>query len=387
MLHHWVLTDVSKRIWRETLSVAAGPEMKLPGSAGWSVTKYTLRGGKSDGVDVVELNNGRLSISILPTRGMGLWKGSCDGLDLGWKSPVAFPVNPAFVNLVERDGLGWLGGFNEWLCRCGLEFNGPPGKEGTLHGRIANLPAHFVEVTIATDGPGTISVSGVVDETMMFGSALRLKSTVQTVAGSNRITVIDEITNFGGGPRELELLYHINTGRPFLEPGARFVAPILEVAPRDATAVVGVDTFDAYAAPVAGFAEQVYYFDLAADKDGRTQTLLKSVHGDKGLSISFDKRQLPYFALWKNTVAEADGYVTGLEPATNFPNLKGFEREKGRVISLAPGSAHTARLDIDVHGTAAGVQAAEKAIAALQKGHTPRVHRQPQAKWSPAGNA
>ena len=158
--HHWILTDVSKRIWRERFSVAASSELKLAGSDGWSVNKYTLRGGVSDGVDVVELNNGKLSVSILPTRGMGLWRGTCDGLELGWKSPVALPVNPAFVNLAERDGLGWLAGFNEWLCRCGLEFNGPPGKEGTLHGRIANLPAHFVEVSITTDGPGTISVSG-----------------------------------------------------------------------------------------------------------------------------------------------------------------------------------------------------------------------------------
>jgi hypothetical protein len=383
MLHHWVLTDVSKRIWRENFSVAASPEMKLAGSDGWSVNKYTLRGGRSDGVDVVELNNGRLSLSILPTRGMGLWKGTCDGLELGWKSPVAFPVNPAFVNLTERDGLGWLAGFNEWLCRCGLEFNGPPGKEGTLHGRIANIPAHFVEVSVTTGDPGIISVSGVMDETMMFGSALRLKSTVETAAGSNRIRITDEITNFSGGPRELELLYHINPGRPFLEPGARFVAPILEVAPRDATAAAGIDTFDTYAAPLAGFAEQVYYFDLAADKEARTQTLLKSAHGDKGLGIAFDKRQLPYFALWKNTIAEADGYVTGLEPATNFPNLKGFERQQGRVISLAPGATQTARLDIDVYSTSQGVQAAEKAIAALQKGHEPRVHRQPQPKWSP----
>ncbi|MGE5194304.1 MAG: DUF4432 family protein, partial [Deltaproteobacteria bacterium] len=254
MPRHWILTDVSKRIWRESFAVAASPELKLAGSEGWSVNKYTLRGGVSDGVDVVELNNGRLSVSILPTRGMGLWQGTCDGLELGWKSPVAFPVNPAFVNLVERDGLGWLAGFNEWLCRCGLEFNGPPGREGTLHGRIANLPAHFVEVSVTTDGPGTISVSGIVDETMMFGSALRLKSTIQTAAGSNRITVIDEITNFGGGPREMELLYHINTGRPFLEPGARFVAPILEVAPRDATAAAAIDSFDTYAAPLTGFA-------------------------------------------------------------------------------------------------------------------------------------
>src|SRR5262245_9807738 len=383
MPHHWVLTDVSKRIWRESFSVAASPELKLAGSDGWSVSKHTLRGGRSDSVDVVELNNGRLALSILPTRGMGLWKGTCDGLELGWKSPVAFPVNPAFVNLAERDGLGWLAGFNEWLCRCGLEFNGPPGKDGTLHGRIANIPARPVDVSITTVGPGTSSVSVDADETMMFGSSLLLNSTVETAAGSNRIRITDEITNFGGGTRELELLYHINTGRPFLEPGARFVAPILEVAPRDATAAAGIDTFDTYAAPLAGFAEQVYYFDLAADKDARTQTLLKSAHGDKALGIAFDKRQLPYFALWKNTIAEVDGYVTGLEPATNFPNLKGFERQQSRVISLAPGATHTARLDIDVHSTPQGVHVAEQAIAVLRKGHTPRVHREPQAKWSP----
>src|SRR5579872_2366860 len=186
--HQWVLTDVSKRVWHESFTLAAGPNLALAGAKNWSVDKYTLHGGVSEGVDVVELNNGRLMVSILPTRGMGLWRGTCDGLALGWKSPVAFPVNPAFVNLAERDGLGWLAGFNEWLCRCGLESNGPPGKDGTLHGRIANLPAHFVEVSIDTAGPGTISVSGVVDETMMIGAGLRLKSTVTTVAGSNRLT-------------------------------------------------------------------------------------------------------------------------------------------------------------------------------------------------------
>ncbi len=137
---NWILTDVSNRVFHENFALAASPELTLGGSDGWSVNKYRLRGGVSDGVDVVELNNGKLTVSILPTRGMGLWRGTCDGLALGWNSPVAFPVNPAYVNLAERDGLGWLAGFNEWLCRCGLEFNGPPGKEGTLHGQIANYP-------------------------------------------------------------------------------------------------------------------------------------------------------------------------------------------------------------------------------------------------------
>jgi len=380
---NWVLTDVLKRIWHDQMSVAPGGDLKLAGSESWSISKYTLRGGMSDGVDVVELNNGRLAVSIVPTRGMGLWRGMCDGLELGWRSPVAMPVNPAFVNLIERDGAGWLMGFNEWLCRCGLDVNGPPGSAGTLHGRIANIPAHYVELSIETDGPGTISLTGLVDETMMFGPSLRLKSTVETAAGSNRLTVIDEITNLAGVPAELELLYHTNMGRPFLEPGARFVAPIISVVPRDRIAAEGIDSFDTFAAPLAGFAEQVYYFDLAIGKDGRTETLLKSAHGDKGVSLAFEKRQLPCFALWKNTQSESDGYVTGLEPATNFPNLKGFERKQGRVVVLPPGAKHTARLDIEVHSTREAVAAVEKSIAGLQSGHKPQIYRQPQPKWSP----
>jgi|SRR5579872_3417699 len=385
----WVLTDVSQRIWKENFIVGPDDNLKLAGSGGWSVKKYTLRGGLSDGVDVVEINNGKLSVSILPTRGMGLWRGTCDGLELGWKSPVALPVNPAFVDTRDRGGIGWLAGFNEWLCRCGLEFNGPPTDEGTLHGRIANRPAHLVEVSISTDGPlpngpGTISISGSVDETTMFGSCLRLKSTLLTAAGSNRFRIIDEVTNLRGVPGELELLYHINMGRPFLEPGAKFVAPIREVGPRDMRAADGIDSFDSYAAPLADYAEQCYFFDLAADDKGWTQTLLRSAHGDKGVSVCFDARQLPCFTLWKNTQSEEDGYVTGLEPATNFPNQKQFERKQGRVVVLPAGAPYTANLELVVHSTPQMVQTAELEIAALQRRQEPRKFRQPRAHWSPA---
>ncbi len=381
--HHFVLTDVSQRIWKENFIVGPAENLQLAGAKPWRVKKYTLRGGVSDGVDVVEVNNGRLSFSILPTRGMGLWRGSCDGLELGWKSPVALPVHPAFIDSRDRGGIGWLAGFNEWLCRCGLDFNGPPTDEGTLHGRIANKPAHYVDVSISTDGPGAISVSGLVDETTMFGSCLRLKSTVQTDAGSNRIRIIDEVTNLRGVPGELELLYHINMGRPFLEPGAKFVSAIRDVAPRDPRAAAGIDSFEAYAAPVAGYAEQCYFFDLAADGKGWTQTLLKNAHGDKGVSVCFDNKQLPCFTLWKNTQSEEEGYVTGLEPATNFPNRKDFERKQGRVINLAPGASHTTSLEMVVHSTSQMVQTAEREIAGLQAGNAPRIHRQPVEKWSP----
>ncbi|MDA0284198.1 MAG: aldose 1-epimerase family protein [Planctomycetota bacterium] len=390
-----VLTDIDSGEALESGQVDASSGLKLTGSSQWSVSKRTLRGGPSDGVDVVDLNNGELSISILPTRGMGLWRGTYHGIPIGWQSPVARPVHPSLVNLEARNGLGWLGGFNELMCRCGLSFNGPPGvdrvidEDGnatetqlTLHGKIANVPAHHVSVEISDEGPGTLSVTGVVDETMMFAPALRLTSTVSTEAGSNGITITDVVTNRGGQPTELQLLYHTNIGRPFLGEGSKFVAPIAEVAPRDARSAEGIELFDVYAGPVAGLPEEAFFFELLSDWKEQTQVLLRNADGDRGLTLIFSTKQLPCFTLWKNTQAEADGYVTGLEPGTSFPNFKMFERERGRVILLQPGESYETSFELRVHDTPAGIAQAQKQILALQTSSL-RKHESPFDKFSP----
>jgi galactose mutarotase-like enzyme len=333
-------------------------------------------------------------MSILPTRGMGLWRGSFRGIPIEWQSPVKRPVHPAFVNLHERGGLGWLRGFNELMCRCGLSFNGPPGvdrfingsgntveNELTLHGRIANTPAHQLDVEVCDENGGTLSVTGAVEEVMMFGPALRLETKYSTVAGSNSLTMTDTVTNFGGQPTELQLLYHTNIGQPFLDAGAKLVAAIAEVAPRDAHSAKAADSFDTYPAPVAGFPEEAFFFDLVADEAGRSTVMLKNAAGDRGFSLSFAKQQLPCFTLWKNTQAEADGCVTGLEPGTNYPNLKTFEREQGRVITLAPGASYSTEIEFSVYDSPESVSAAEQRILALQT-VAATVHAAPISKFS-----
>ncbi len=122
-------------------------------------------------MDRITLDNGALGVEILPTRGMSLWRGSFRGNRLGWDSPVRDgPVHPSFVRLEERGGLGWLDGFDEWMVRCGLAHNGapfelfdPPSRDPAappprrtihpLHGRIGNIPAHFVAVHVEGKGP------------------------------------------------------------------------------------------------------------------------------------------------------------------------------------------------------------------------------------------
>lgn len=391
----FVLTDVDSGVFREEwmLDRQSGPD--LDGSPDWSISKYTLRGGLSDGVDVVTLDNGELAISVLPTRGMGLWRGDYGDIPIEWKSPVARPVNPQFVNLQERSGLGWLNGFNELLCRCGLAWNGPPGTdrvlnnngdpietELTLHGKIANLPAHYVEVEVLDKGPGTLSVTGVVDETMMFGPAMRLTSTVSTVVGSNAITIHDRVTNLAAQPAELELLYHTNIGRPFLEEGSKLVAAFAECAPRDSHSASSADDFDAYPGPQAGFTEEAFFFELATADDDRSTVLLRNAAGDRGLSLTFAKQQLPCFTVWKNTQAEPDGFVTGLEPGTNYPNLKTFERERDRIISLAPGASYETEIEIAVYDSADQISEVEESIRSRQPDDA-RLHSSPVERFTP----
>lgn len=392
---HRIITDLAQQVWHDSFQMT-GAALPLNGFKNWSVRQWRLHGGLSEGVDVIQVDNGALKIEVLPTRGMGVWRANFHGTPIGWNSPVRMPVHPSFVNQTERGGLGWLAGFNELICRCGLSFMGPPGRDAdfqdhpiagelTLHGKIANLPAHRVEVTADPDHHGRIAVTGLVDECSMFGPCLRLTSTIETTAGSNRFAIIDEVTNLSAKPAEFELLYHTNVGRPFLEAGAKFVAAVREVSPRDARAAEGIESYDNYEAPAAGYAEQAYYFRLIADAQGRGLAVLRNAAGDLALSLRMSLSELPCFTLWKNTAAEADGYVTGLEPGTNFPNLRSFERAQGRLQTLLPGSSRKMSFEIAVHADRASVNEVTEEAHRLQSTVTAALSREPLREFSPAG--
>ena len=224
---------------------------------------------------------------------------------------------------------------------------------------------------------------GVVDEARLFGNKLRMTTTIRTRAGSSEMTISDEIQNISAEPSELELLYHTNFGMPLLTPGAKVVLPVKKVAPRDAIAAADIPQWNVYGPETPGLAEACHFFDLLADSAGKTQVLLRSAAGNQGVSLKFNKNQLPCFTIWKNRQAAIDGYVTGLEPATNFPNRKSFEKQQGRVIVLSPGEKRRFEVTIEAHADAASLSAAEKAIAAIQGSVKPEICQQPEPNWSP----
>lgn len=382
----WTLCDVEHDTYVEHLLIDQAEAGDFEGN--YCVRKRRLRGGLREGVDLIEVDNGHLRFTVLPDRGMGIWKAACGDVALGWQSPVKGPVHPHFVRLDEPSGIGWLDGFDELVCRCGLSSNGAPerGPDGrlltTLHGRIANLPAHFVEVAIDT-AQREISVRGIVDEARLFGNNLRLESIVKTRAGADWLRIVDRVTNLSSQPADLQLLYHINLGHPLLTPGAKLHAPIVSLAPRDAHSASDVATWDAYHEPQAGSREFAHFADVSADSDGMGRVVLEAAGGQRGASVVFNRRQLPCFTIWKSQLPISDGYVTGLEPGTNFPNVQSFERSQGRVIALEPGETREFQVELHAHPDAEALRAALERVDRVSAGRSPEIARQPRAGWSP----
>ncbi len=386
-----VLTSVEKNTHVETWETSA-KEM-TPASGAWSVRKTTLHGGKQEGVDVIEVDNGTLQFVVVPTRGMSVLRVQCGELRLGWDSPVKEVVNPMHMDLQSRGGLGWLEGFNEWMVRCGLESNGHPGTDKfinntgdeatmdlTLHGKIGNIPASEVEVVIDREPPFRIRIRGRVDERMFYGSKLELWTEISTTPGASEFQIADTVTNRGEYEQEFELLYHTNFGRPLLEEGATFLAPVARITPFNAHAAKSLAGSATYAAPTPGFVEQVYCIRPLADAAGRTEVLLQNKAATRGVSMAWSLKDLPYLTQWKNTPPELEGYVTGIEPGTNFPANRRIERKYGRVPKLKGGESHRATIDFTIHQTADAVKTAAARVAKLQGATKPIVDTEPEPK-------
>ncbi len=321
-----------------------------------TVQHGVLVGGKSTGVEVVVVDTGAAVTMLLPGRGMGIWKvwvrGQSNELtEFGWTSPVDGPVHPSLVPVMDPAGLGWLEGFDELLVRCGLVSNGAPDKDesGTLryplHGRIANLPARDLRVVV--DSPaGIVEVIGDVLETKLFFNRLRLTSHNVFRAGSTTIAITDEVTNELAVPTTMQLLYHINVGTPILAAGASIEADLLSLTPKDDLSASELDTWNIIGEPEAGYRERVYFTTPAYDKSGWAGVTLHGANSVSAFEIRFDTSTLPHFILWKNTGAISDGYVVGIEPATNLPNARSTEERAGRVVALDPGETKFFRVEL-----------------------------------------
>ena len=306
----------------------------------FSVGMRVLHGGRQEGVSIVDIDTGAMRISVVPTRGMNVLEAVSGDVRIGWKSPVSEVVNPAFIELNGRGGLGWLEGFNEMVTRCGYEWVGHPGMDKgvmlPLHGLVANIPASKVVVSIDEEPPYTIRLKGDLKEQAFKLVNFVIATELSTEAGAQQFSLHDTLTNQGDYPKEYEALYHSNFGPPLLDPGAGFSAPVQQVSPFNDRATPELSDYQTYKAPTRDYDETVFNVVPYGDDHGDTLAVLHNATGNLGISLAFNINELPVFSLWKNTDTVGQGYVTGLEPGTSWAYNRSYQRALNRVPTIGP---------------------------------------------------
>ncbi|MBQ2765877.1 MAG: DUF4432 family protein [Clostridia bacterium] len=260
------------------------------------VRDVILNDGKAKGVRALEINTGKLRLTVLPDRCMDIAQADYCGRAFSWISKTDITA-PQYYN---KDGLEWLRGFYGGLVTtCGLKNIGGPTESQGLHGRIANTPAS--KVSVFADWVGDeyiIKVSGEMRESGVFGENLVLKRTIETKLFSDEFTLEDTVVNEGFADEKFVLCYHCNFGYPLVTDGAKIIGVPDDIA--DITA------------PIHGKEEEC----IGVVHTGDVATA--GIENDEmGVYITYDRSTMPEFLVWK-MLGESE-YTVGLEPrTTNF---------------------------------------------------------------------
>ncbi|MEN6595108.1 MAG: aldose 1-epimerase family protein [Clostridiaceae bacterium] len=299
------------------------------------IEEHRLLGGKGDGMRLLEVRNGRgLAFTVSADRCADISRLTFGGVNCGYFAPCGY-VSPAYY---EREGAGFLNSFTAgFFTTCGLTTVGAPGEDGDehlpLHGTISNTPCETI--SWRQDGEDIVIEATVIDA-RLFGRKLKLRREIRCSNVLNTLTLRDEITNEGDEESPIMVLYHINIGYPLLSEAACLNIPSSRVAPRDARAAEGLESWNALLPPTPGFTEQCYYHSFHGERGSAS---VWNPAAGCGLEIQFDTRSLDHFTQWKQMGVR--DYVLGLEPGNCGPEGRLKARENRYLKTLLPGDKAT----------------------------------------------
>jgi hypothetical protein len=276
----------------------------------------------------------------------------------------------AHPHAFEPEERGWLRSFYGGLVTtCGLSnagaHNTDRGEALGIHGHISHLPAEEDGAWTEWDGDdATIVVAGTMREARVFDENLRLVRRIEAPVGGNEIRIEDRVENPGWKTSPLMLLYHLNFGWPLVSEDTEIVyAARGPVEPRDPVAERGLDRWNRLEPPQAGYEEQCFFHDVAADADGTATVLLVNRARQIGVRIAYGQNTLPHLTQWK--MMGQGEYVCGIEPANCRVLGRAAERAAGRLQHIGAGEERRFRVTLAVLDGAAAIADAERAVRAL----------------------
>ena len=316
--------------------------------------RFRLAEGFEDGNEQIQVRTGAgLSYYVSPSRALDISLAEFAGAPLSWSS-ASGDVHPAYY---DSDAAGFLrtaaGGL---LMTCGLSYVGAPGvdqgQEFGLHGRIHHSPARHVSALGQWNGDDyEMEISGLIEETALFGDCWRLHRTIRSRLGENRIEISDVVENAGFEPADHMILYHFNFGFPLLSEETILQFPSNKVLPRDPG--TPIEGYDRWHSPQASYRERVYYHQ-EYDTDLVSATIFNpnfplSCGAETmplSLRLSWSAKQLPRLVQWK--MPGQGAHVLGIEPANCYVEGRTIERERGTLERLEPGETRNYDLVLEI---------------------------------------
>lgn len=321
------------------------------------VRRMKLVEGVEDGVEVIQVRTGGgLAYHVLPSRCLDISLATVGDVPISWQSANG-DAHPAYYDPRE---LEWLrtavGGL---LMTCGFTQAGAPnvdqGQALGLHGRAHHAPASQVAAQGRWDGDEyEMTISGTVEETVIFGEHIRLIREIRSRLGSNSLSIQDRFENFGFQPAPLMLLYHFNFGFPLLMRESTFSFPSRQVRPReDDTPMKG---HEGWQPPDPDHVERVYlHSDLETDESGWAHASIHNPHFPLGFgsgsqpvtaTLSWDTSTLPDLVQWR--MPGAGAHVLGIEPTNCNVRGRAASREDGSLYTIEPGESRDFKIRLDV---------------------------------------
>ena len=306
-------------------------------SQAFGIRAMEYRSGDANLIKTFEVDTGAgLSFSVNENKGMDIFKMSYKGINLGFMSKAGlhspYNVNPESEAFRYTQGCGML--YTAGVSNVGGSCVDDKGIY-CAHGNLKNSAA--VNVCAEGEWQGNeyrMTISGEMREASFYGRNLVSKRTIRSIAGSKSLVIEDLIENRDFEEDQVMLLYHLNSGFPFLSEGVRLYAPVEKVQGSTPKSVEMLDEYALASAPIDGEEEYVYTIHLRHDKDEMSGSVLWNDDLKIGLYIKFDTRALNRFVEWK--CMRSGDYAMGMLAANCYPFGRAYAAENEAWTRLKP---------------------------------------------------
>lgn len=282
--------------------------------------------GEAKGFGLIEIYNAAgLRFSVTTDRCLDLYDCSYKGINLSFhsKNGLNRSQNPVYEEFFEQ----WPGGM---LSTCGLANVGAACEDNgshPIHGRVSMTPAQHICIDESWENDAyTITVSGEIRETRLYGRNLALTRCISTTMNARTLTLTDTLTNYDTKDEEFMLLYHINFGYPLLDEGSECVSSHEKVLPRS-------DNCISHCSVCSPDTEPPHQQFLHTTSAPRARAAIINPALQIGCYIEYDTANLSYMQEWKHMASH--DYVIALEPC-NCIGLGRVEERKNGTLQVLP---------------------------------------------------